>query len=461
MILFLLVDTTYTFVQHSTKNIDGDFVPIVLPAERYQSVMSDPFGYKVIANNETYAAPNRFFVHWYISNFFKTVPNLLQKVVAPVESLYLATGISKTAIHFFLISILAFFAIGKNKSWTKWLLAATLFAPIFQSGGHFYKYIGIVDQSITYSSFYALPLSLFLLFLMPFYNYFTGGSNKMGIGQKTMLLILILILPFSGPLIPGIVLVIALLWTMHIGTQSIKAKHFKIGSTIPKSLIFYFVVLAILSLYSIYIGKYNAENYNWTPLSIAERYQRLPIGLYYQLTQKLAYPLVLSLILVNVLIIKKVNIEQQQMLKLLKWIGLFALVYLLLLPFGGSREYRPNIVRKDTLLPIILSLVFFYGKSTFLIIRHSKFKYKNLYLALIVLFSFIFMFADEPEFDHYSCEKNALELIANSKEEIVQLKKDCKVLNWDLIHSPSQTTDHAKLFLIWNITEEERRFYQE
>ena len=76
LVAFLLLDTAYTFYQHSTKALDGDLVAIVLPADRYQSVMNDPFGTLVLLEDKTYAAPNRFFIHWYISTYFKTVPQL-------------------------------------------------------------------------------------------------------------------------------------------------------------------------------------------------------------------------------------------------------------------------------------------------------------------------------------------------------------------------------------------------
>jgi hypothetical protein len=462
LLAFLLLDTVYTFYQHSTKGLDGDLVAIVLPADRYQSVMKDPFGIQVLLENKTYAAPNRFFIHWYISTYFKTAPQLLQSIVSPVASLYYAAGLSKTMIHILLLSILAFMISGARNLWSKeWLLAAVIVAPIFQTGGHFYKYIGVVDQSITYSSFYALPICLLLFFLFPYYKRLQGNELKLGIGSKIGLFLLTLILPFSGPLIPGVVLVIAFLWSVDVLFRLVKTGDFTVLKKLPKTLVWSFVWIALLSLYSIYIGKNNAENFNWTPIPLLERYQRLPIGLYYQLTTKLAFPLLLLMILINTYLIRRFDIQKTQMLKLLKWIGVFALIYLLLLPLGGSREYRPYILRKDTMLPIILALIYYYGYSTYLIIRQTEFSFRKAYLVAVVLISVIFTWADELDAEQYLCEKNHLEEIQKSKELVVKLNMDCTILSWDIISNPIDSRDHSKVFNLWNITKEEKLFYQE
>jgi len=105
-------------------------------------------------------------------------------------------------------------------------------------------------------------------------------------------------------------------------------------------------------------------------------YLRLPIGIYYLLTQKLGFPILLLILAINSLIIRyKINTpEGKTILKLFKWIGLFALIYILFLPFGGYRDYRPNILRYDTILPITISLVFIFAKTTIFILRHYPIK---------------------------------------------------------------------------------------
>ena len=96
------------------------------------------------------------------------------------------------------------------------------------------------------------------------------------------------------------------------------------------------------------------------------------------------------------------------MLTLLKWMLIFAAIYIVLLPLGGYREYRPNIVRRDTLMPVILCLIFFYGRSSFYLLNHLVPKYKRKYLILIVIFSLVFTIADEPIFKHNACEKTGI-----------------------------------------------------
>ena len=56
---------------------------------------------------------------------------------------------------------------------------------------------------------------------------------------------------------------------------------------------------------------------------------------------------------------KKQNENGKKLISRVKWIALFALIYILILPLGGYREYRPNIIRGDTLLILyILTCVY-------------------------------------------------------------------------------------------------------
>lgn len=60
------------------------------------------------------------------------------------------------------------------------------------------------------------------------------------------------------------------------------------------------------------------------------------------------------------------------MINLFKWIGVFSLFYILLLPLGGYRDYRPNVLRHDTILPITLSLIFVLVKQLFILSINSQ-----------------------------------------------------------------------------------------
>src|ERR1035437_229235 len=129
------------------------------------------------------------------------------------------------------------------------------------------------------------------------------------------MLILSVILPFSGPLIPGIILIICPLIFVDrlIKTNkesptisfmrkiNISLKYF------PGYLIFVFTLFCLLCAYSLYIGTLGSDFYDNIihTISLKERYLRLPIGLYYQLTQKLGLLILLLMIIINTIIDRK------------------------------------------------------------------------------------------------------------------------------------------------------------
>ncbi|HFA51149.1 MAG TPA: hypothetical protein ENJ95_19230, partial [Bacteroidetes bacterium] len=210
-ILFLLltIDAAYSFYQHYQMPLDGDLAKIVLPVKEYKKVLDDPFGLNVLLRAESYPAPNRFFAHASMLAYFKNVPLLLQKFTNPLDSIYLSCAIAKTGIQLFLIWLLARYISGEKNIFRKnFLLAAILITPLFQTNGYNIS-MGIIDKSITYTFFYALPLGLLLLFFLPFYKYWWEGKPLgFNIYTKAGLILLAIYLAFSGPLVPGVVLIL-------------------------------------------------------------------------------------------------------------------------------------------------------------------------------------------------------------------------------------------------------------
>jgi len=74
LVLLVLADTIYTFAQHFHVPMDGDMANIIWPGQYYQQVLDDPLGLAALLRKEVYAAPNRFFAHWFMTGYFKTVP---------------------------------------------------------------------------------------------------------------------------------------------------------------------------------------------------------------------------------------------------------------------------------------------------------------------------------------------------------------------------------------------------
>ena len=113
LIVFLLLDTIFSFVQHYQKSLDGDIATIVLG---YPEVMHDPFGMKVLLHHEVYGGTNRFFAHWNMSIYFKNIPMIIQQFSNPIESIYLSCALAKTLIQLAIIFILAFLITGEKKT---------------------------------------------------------------------------------------------------------------------------------------------------------------------------------------------------------------------------------------------------------------------------------------------------------------------------------------------------------
>jgi hypothetical protein len=57
----------------------------------------------------------------------------------------------------------------------------------------------------------------------------------------------------------------------------------------------------------------------------------------------------------------------KKMIRILMWIGIFTFMYIMLLPFGGYRPYRPRIIRYDTFMPVTIALIYYFGASTYFI----------------------------------------------------------------------------------------------
>ena len=64
LVLFLLLDTCYSFYQFFYLPHDGDMAAIIVPGEWYADVLEDPFGISALTEGKSYSGTNRFFAHW-------------------------------------------------------------------------------------------------------------------------------------------------------------------------------------------------------------------------------------------------------------------------------------------------------------------------------------------------------------------------------------------------------------
>lgn len=459
--ILLLLDLIYSFAQHYHTALDGDMAAIILPANFYQPVLNDPFGMSILMDGEKYGGAGRFFCHWSMSVYFKKVPLFLQHFLSPIDSVYFAAALIKTAIQIWLIWLLsAYISRSTYLRNQKFLLASLLVTPFFQTHGYS-LYMGIVEKSSTYSFFYPLPLALLLLFFLPFFLNLLKEKNSL---WYLLLFPLAIILPFSGPLIPAVVLMVCpvflfFYWKLNEKIGVGKINNFLPG--LPKYAFAALLTLLILSVYSFYLSRFNVEN-NVSSMPIFERYMALFAGLYKQLTQKIGLPLLLAAIFFNYWLINKKQENGNEKIKLiLKCVGLFSVAYLMLLPLGGHRIYRAYIVRHDSMMPVTLGMVYMFGVSTLYLVKNIYQKYKIQYLAGIAVVLLIFTIADLPNFDHNACEKRSLHKLANADQDLILLEEECPVMAWGKITDPNKSWLNVQLLKQWQVIKSDKLYYQD
>lgn len=468
LITLLLADIGYSFLQHYHTPFDGDMAGGIVPAEDVKPILESPFGIKIFTEHTTYPNPNRFFCYWSFYKYFNNVPLFLQNFTSPINSAYLSCALAKTIIQVIIIFLLSLFISGGIFKFD-FLVAAIFITPLFQTNGY-RSYMGIIDPSTTYTFFYALPTIFILIYFAPlFLKHFYGLELKRLKYIKYLWIPIALISSLSGPLNPGISLVVSLLIFTHYFTQNLSNTDNKnvfsrlkyVIQNIPKDYYYYLIPISVLPLYSLFLGRFNSIDLsNKMPLSVL--YSRLPQGIYYSFTQKLGFPILFLILTINTLIIhyKFRTIEGKKILNTFKWIGFFALIYILLLPLGGYREYRPYVLRYDTIIPITLSLMFIFAKTTMFILSKFSNRNKYWYIPLVILVIFVFTNSDEPKFDKNSCERNAILQIASSTEPIVKIDDNCTVLSWAIIENPQESELKTKLLKIWRIIDDDKLFYQ-
>jgi hypothetical protein len=252
LIITLVTDLSYSFLQYYNTPFDGDIAGGVIPADDVQKILDDPFGFNVITNNTTHPNPNRFFAHLFFKAYFQNVPLLLQNFVSPIESIYLSAAIIKLIVHIIILFCLSFF-ITKTFSVTKYdfILVAILLTTLFQAYG--YTSLRIIDIATTYVFFYSLPLAIFLIMCVIIFPIIKNPKQKVKLLKIIVLFGFSIILPFNGPLIPPIILICSLVYFIYYTIFFIKRrKETKISvfksfiNELPTLLIIFFVFLNLL-----------------------------------------------------------------------------------------------------------------------------------------------------------------------------------------------------------------------
>jgi len=468
LILFLLGDLTFSFLEYYYTPIDGDLTPGVAYNEHIQKIFDDPIGFKMLLSRDKHINPNRFFSHIFQKEYMQAVPLWLQNFTDPITSVYLSSALLKMFVHLLFLFLLGGIISRTYNILKKSFLTATvLIVPLIQVNGY-WGHMGINDHATTYVFFFALPLVLLLAFFTFIYRItYLRGILKTGLPNFLLILMASVALPLSGPLIPGVVLVVCLVvfvYYLHLSKETVlpfPGKLVQVFLKIPRSIYFFLIPIALVSLYSLFLDRFDS-NFQGETISVLERYLKLPLGIYYQIIQSLGVPLLLLIITVNVFLIRRFadTIDGKKIIGTLQWIGIFALIYLVFLPLGGYRPYRPNILRYDTFIPITIALIYFYGNSTYFLINNLQERSLKYYgIFLLALFA-IYMNSDRIETEKYQFERQCIETLAKSPSEVTKLPTTFNVMSWSPLTDPIQSESNATMLKFWNITKEKKLYYQ-
>ncbi|AYA35871.1 hypothetical protein D3Y59_01685 [Hymenobacter oligotrophus] len=473
MLLPLLLDLGYSYVQHLNVPHDGDMASHVLPRENIRWVLQDPFALKVLLENQYYSGPNRYFAFATLYHYMRNVPLWLQAFVDPIYSTYMACAMAKTFVQALLIALLAYYASERFAPTARGLLiAALLCTPFFQTAG-FHDDIGIIDRSITYTIFYALPLGMLLVYFLPFYRQFLAvRRTPVSAVWQVVLPFLAVVLALHGPLIPAVAgllssALLSYLWLSRFrelrgAGQALAASAWQAVKAMPWGVVAQFGFLILLCAYSLYIGTHNAENV--TTYTLAQRYEKLWQGIPNVLGNSWAFPLLLLAALLNVVLVAvrfrtRHDAGAGRILKAAQWLLALSVLYLVLLPLGGYREVRPFIMRRDTIMPVTLCLVYLFATSGLYLLYRLPNKLKFGYLTLVVALAWFYSAHDRSNLLENNCEVAAMRTIAASPEPTVHLEADCSIMNWGTITDPRFSEEQGKMLHYWNITRVEKRFY--
>jgi hypothetical protein len=469
LVIFLIGDLTYSFLEYYYTPIDGDLTSGIAFNEHIQKIFADPFGFKMLITGDRHINPNRFFSHIFQKEYMQSVPVWLQNLTDPITSVYLSCALLKMFVHLLFLFILGGLISGTNNILKKpFLIVTALLIPFVQVNGY-WGHMGINDRATTYVFFFSLPLVLLLAFLTYVYRIaYLKITPKLGLPMFFLSFIAAVVLPLSGPLNPGVVLIVCLIvfvyYFQDVGQEaglSFPQKMVKVLLKTPRSLYIFLIPIAVVSLYSLLLGRFDS-NFQELNIPLSERYLKLPLGIYYQITQSLGVPLLLIIIAVNVFLIKKFTrtSEGEKIVGTLRWIGLFSMIYLLLLPLGGYRPYRPNILRYDTFIPITITLFYFYGSSTYFIFNNLSGKKLRYYGVFLMALFVIYMNSDRIETEKYRFERQCIEALVKSPNEVTKLPATFNVMSWYPLTEPNQSESNAIMLKFWNITKEKKLYYQ-
>lgn len=446
--------------------MDGDMVILALPADYAGEVFKDPLAINAIKSGQPMGAAGRYTAQRTLNIFYHHVPQWLQAIVSPIDSIYLATGLFYLLCHVLFIYFMARLITGiKNPINKNNLIIYAITSPLLAFYGY-QEVQGLIDHAPTYTFYYIWPTLIILFIFLPMIRILlypdAKGFNFIGF---LCALIVGIFISQGGPLAPvviimwGGIILLALIYNIKFlnNFQSVTDRRSKF--IYPVTIL---IVMLICSLYANYISKYNPEFItNDALVPLAQRFGLLFKGLAWILTKRLGFSLLLISTSINFIILNKIAIGYWKQFKFfISALLLFSIIYIMLLPFGGYREYRPLIIRYDTLIPVTICLFVAFIHSSWYLLNNLQGVNRKIYTGFITLIIGINAIADVGIKRSEQCEKETLQLIAASSADTIWINNQCNIIAWRPLTNPYDANLISKMLQVWNITDRDKLFLQ-
>ena len=466
----LIGDLSLSTLQYLSAPIDGDLYAIVLPAPWYAEVLSDPFGFRAVFEEVSYGGAGRYTSHLYFSTYFTYAPGFWQFFVDPVESLYYSAASAKLLAHLGILLIGAGYITGRfHFGRTSFWVAAVAISPFIQAGG-LHNRMGLIDRSITYTFFYIIPVLVFLALLFPLYQYALGYKKHpkgFSLGLWTLpCLGMMWLLGSIGPqlqflmvLTGGLSLAYTVWYQRNEGESIIKSvqrpflgKYRQLGALL--------LALIAFGAWGYISGLQNTENADGLPLM--QTLIQAAKGIVFHYIQVWPMWFIAAGIAYHLYSLRSSSAPEVRAVRrflLLSFLGIC--IYMLVLPFGGYRPYRPYIYRYDLLIPVTLWLVYALLTTGRLYLKYVHAKgTRRWYLPLAIAFSIVLYAHDLRIKDANVCEKSKLVKLSEAETDFIVLDADCPVLAWEPDENPYYTKFKVQLLQRWGIVQRDIEYIQ-
>ncbi|MBA2422724.1 MAG: hypothetical protein H0V61_05820 [Chitinophagales bacterium] len=456
-----------SFKQYLVTYIDGDVISIVLPLPTYTLALTDPFGLHAILKGETYGGAGRWFCHWTLYTLFHDGYFLIKKFSSDdIQSLFLTSALFQWFCHWLMVVMIALYAnMHRSFSLKFFLISCVLAFPFFQLN-HWYANAAIIDLSVTYTAFYGFPLALLMLFFYPFFRSFFL-SKAMPAVAVTISLIIGLFLIFSGPLIPvlgiflsGVLLALFYLKSLPTNPEFHLYDFFRRIKKMPLPVLGMLPAFLIMWAYAFYIGRFNSENI--TSILVFDRYKlmlsRAPSYFFHY-----GLPFWYALVIMQFIYLRRFHrvILKTEEFRVIIVIGIMILMYLLLLPLGGYRHYRPDILRYDVTMPFTIFLIVVIISGTLFLLQSDKIKFRIPLLITTLIMLLISWLQNFPIRNTREEQELNLQVLANAKTDtVILLPYSSNFFSWQKIEDPSKSIFIRQMIYEWGITDLPIVFYQ-